>query len=93
MLVIDAMHCILEGIVHYHCCHVLRLDASERQANTDGVKYAFDWPWIPYNYDSTPDNLKLDFGRLCLGSADSEHVAARSTFFSELPASYRSKHS
>ncbi|KAF9056966.1 hypothetical protein BDP27DRAFT_1433142 [Rhodocollybia butyracea] len=28
MLVIDAMHCILEGLVHYHCRHVLRLDAS-----------------------------------------------------------------
>ncbi|KAJ6586082.1 hypothetical protein B0H19DRAFT_854938, partial [Mycena capillaripes] len=23
MLVIDAMHCILEGLVHYHCRHVL----------------------------------------------------------------------
>ena len=25
MLVIDTMHCILEGLVYYHCCHVLGL--------------------------------------------------------------------
>lgn len=48
MLVIDAMHCILEGLVHYHCRHVLRLDASAASLSSDGLKVAFDWPWVPY---------------------------------------------
>ncbi|KAE9389832.1 hypothetical protein BT96DRAFT_1066689 [Gymnopus androsaceus JB14] len=26
MLVINAMHCILEGVVHYHCCHTVSKD-------------------------------------------------------------------
>lgn len=60
MLVIDAMHCVLEGIVHYHCRHVLRLDGSNRQTSTDGTSYAFDWSWTPYDQDSVPNHLKLD---------------------------------
>ena len=60
MLVIDAMHCVLEGIVHYHCRHVLRLDGAVRQTNAEGKQYAFDWPWTPYDDESTPESLKLD---------------------------------
>lgn len=60
MLVIDAMHCILEGIVHYHCRHVLRLDGSDRASSADGTKYAFDWAWIPYDPELAPDHLKLN---------------------------------
>jgi hypothetical protein len=59
MLVIDAMHCILEGIVHFQCRHVLRLDGSQRHTSANGIKYALDWPWIPYDHESTPDHLKL----------------------------------
>lgn len=54
MLVIDAMHCILEGLIQYHCRHVLRLDASSTSVSSDGLKYAFDWPWTPYDDDLVP---------------------------------------
>lgn len=58
MLVIDAMHCILEGIVHYHCRHVLRLDSSAPKVSSDGLKVAFDWPWIPYSPEAAgPSSL------------------------------------
>ncbi|KAE9388311.1 hypothetical protein BT96DRAFT_1004306 [Gymnopus androsaceus JB14] len=60
MLVIDAMHCILEGIVHYHCHHVLCLDVSMHQVSADGFKYAFEWLWIPYDHEVTPQDFRLD---------------------------------
>ncbi|KIK53087.1 hypothetical protein GYMLUDRAFT_77589 [Collybiopsis luxurians FD-317 M1] len=60
MLVIDTMHCILEGLVHYHCRHVLRLDASALKLNAEGLKYAFKWPWIPYNHETVPTELRLE---------------------------------
>lgn len=59
MLVIDAMHCILEGLVHYHCRHVLRLGASSPDLSTDGFMYAYDWPWIAYELEGAPHNLLL----------------------------------
>ncbi|KAJ3979299.1 hypothetical protein F5890DRAFT_1421566 [Lentinula detonsa] len=59
MLVIDAMHCILEGLVHYHCRHVLRLDSSTSKLSSDGLKVAFDWPWIPYSPDAAGPNSLL----------------------------------
>ncbi|KAJ3990772.1 hypothetical protein F5050DRAFT_1553594, partial [Lentinula boryana] len=59
MLVIDAMHCILEGLVHYHCRHVLRLDSSASKLSSDGLKVAFDWPWIPYSPDAAGPNSLL----------------------------------
>ncbi|KAJ3933177.1 MAG: hypothetical protein NXY57DRAFT_865588, partial [Lentinula lateritia] len=55
MLVIDSMHCLLEGLIQYHCRHVLRLDASSTKISSDGLKYAFDWPWIPYDHDLVPN--------------------------------------
>lgn len=54
MLVIDSMHCILEGIVHYHCRHVLALDAKEAGAATDPPQPAFSHPWTAYNSDIVP---------------------------------------
>ncbi|KAF5361343.1 hypothetical protein D9757_012333 [Collybiopsis confluens] len=58
MLVIDAMHCILEGLVHYHCRHVLRLDASAPKLTSDGLKIVFDRSWIPYSSDAAePSSL------------------------------------
>ncbi|KAF5343964.1 hypothetical protein D9757_015004 [Collybiopsis confluens] len=49
MLVIDSMHCILEGLVQFQCRGVLRLDASKRQFSPKGFKYAFDWQWASYD--------------------------------------------
>ncbi|KAJ3783583.1 hypothetical protein GGU10DRAFT_243510, partial [Lentinula aff. detonsa] len=51
MLVIDSMHCILEGLVRFQCREVLRLDASKRQVSPKGFKYAFDWQWALYDPD------------------------------------------
>jgi hypothetical protein len=60
MLVVDAMHAVLEGLVHYHCRHVLRLDAASSEVNIDSFKIAYDWPWITYvnNADPTAPKLK-----------------------------------
>ncbi|EEB94266.1 hypothetical protein MPER_06943, partial [Moniliophthora perniciosa FA553] len=59
MLVIDSMHCILEGLVHYHCRHVLRLDSAAPRLSLDGFRYAFDWPWIPYDPCTLSDNQPI----------------------------------
>ncbi|KAJ3818491.1 hypothetical protein F5880DRAFT_1491291 [Lentinula raphanica] len=59
MLVIDAMHCILEGLVHYHCRHILRLDASTSKDNADGLKVAFEWPWVPYSHEAVSLDSQL----------------------------------
>lgn len=59
MLVIDAMHCILEGVVHYHCRHVLCLDASATRISADGFKFAFDWSWTPYNPETVSKDMKI----------------------------------
>ncbi|KAJ4465797.1 hypothetical protein C8J55DRAFT_375572, partial [Lentinula edodes] len=59
MLVIDSMHCLLEGLIQYHCRHVLRVDASSTKISSDGLKHAFDWPWIPYDDDLIPNEWKL----------------------------------
>lgn len=47
MLVIDSMHCILEGLVHYHCRKVLRIDAEVAGAS-DPQQPAFFHPWLAY---------------------------------------------
>jgi hypothetical protein len=45
MLVVDAMHCILEGLVHYHCRHVLEIDAEKAQsAEKPAQAFSFQWP-------------------------------------------------
>ncbi|KIK58709.1 hypothetical protein GYMLUDRAFT_60497 [Collybiopsis luxurians FD-317 M1] len=54
------MHSVLKGIVHYHCHHILCLDALAYQTSAEGIKYAINWPWIPYNYESTPVHLQLE---------------------------------
>ncbi|KAF5366412.1 hypothetical protein D9758_009812 [Tetrapyrgos nigripes] len=61
MLVIDTMHCLLEGIVHYHCCHVLRLDASAMKTKTDleDHRFAYDWPWVDYSDEVAPPGCML----------------------------------
>ncbi|KAE9385592.1 hypothetical protein BT96DRAFT_791764, partial [Gymnopus androsaceus JB14] len=59
-LVINSMHCILEGLVQYQCRQVLRLDASKRQVNSDGIKYAFDWQWSPYEAELAPVHIEMN---------------------------------
>ncbi|THV04110.1 hypothetical protein K435DRAFT_649992, partial [Dendrothele bispora CBS 962.96] len=59
MLVVDSMHCILEGIVHYHCRHVLRLNNAASKLSTDGFKYAYDWPWEAYHPDMVPTGFEI----------------------------------
>lgn len=45
MLVIDAMHCILEGLVHYHCRRVLELESKPSKASSNSIPaYPFSWP-------------------------------------------------
>ena len=47
MLVVDTMHCLLEGLVHYHCRRVLEIDA--KRANERGqATPAFSYNWKPY---------------------------------------------
>src|ERR1700722_19929189 len=48
MLVIDSMHCILKGIVHYHCCYVLGLDAKKAATSVD-LTPSFSYSWVLYN--------------------------------------------
>ena len=50
MLVIDSMHCILEGLVHYHCRYVLELDLKQAKASYSVVP-AFSHPWSQYSPD------------------------------------------
>ncbi|KAE9391972.1 hypothetical protein BT96DRAFT_789749, partial [Gymnopus androsaceus JB14] len=57
MLVVDSMHCILEGIVHYHCRHVLCLNDTAPKISADGFRHAYDWPWEAYH----ADNVSSDY--------------------------------
>ena len=59
MLLINSMHCILEGLVHYHCRHVLHLDDAAPHLNADGFRYAFDWPWEAYHSDTVPSKYEV----------------------------------
>lgn len=51
MLVVDSMHCILEGLVHYHCRHVLRIDAQVARA-VNPEKPAYIYPWLAFSADA-----------------------------------------
>jgi hypothetical protein len=57
MLVIDSMHCILEGIVHYHCRSVLRFDLQLAVA-PNPLQPAFSYPWVQYNSD-VPEEYRM----------------------------------
>lgn len=59
MLVVDSMHCLLEGLIHYHCRHVLRLDATGSKASDDGYRYAFSFPWQQYDPDGVPQRDRI----------------------------------
>jgi hypothetical protein len=47
MLVIDAMNCILEGLVKYHCRYILYLD--KEVAKKSDLHIAFSYDWTPYD--------------------------------------------
>ncbi|KIK56795.1 hypothetical protein GYMLUDRAFT_247574 [Collybiopsis luxurians FD-317 M1] len=50
MLIVDSMHAILEGLIHYHCRRVLQLDTKfmRSQKNPD-IHPAFIHPWRPFD--------------------------------------------
>ncbi|KAF7334170.1 hypothetical protein MVEN_02323200 [Mycena venus] len=58
MLVIDAMHCVLEGTVHYHCRRVLEIDETAA-SKTPKVAPAFDYEWRPYNAEDVPSSFHI----------------------------------
>lgn len=47
-LVVDVMHCLLEGLVHYHCRRVLEIDADQASKKIPPVE-AFSYNWLAYN--------------------------------------------
>ncbi|KAJ6547260.1 hypothetical protein B0H19DRAFT_953167 [Mycena capillaripes] len=52
MLVIDAMHCVLEGLVKYHCRYILCLDKEVAQKSDLHIAFSYDWP--PYDPSKIP---------------------------------------
>jgi hypothetical protein len=48
MLVVDVMHCLLEGLVHYHCRRVLEIDADQA-SKKNPPSAAFSYNWLPHN--------------------------------------------
>ncbi|KAJ7673649.1 hypothetical protein DFH06DRAFT_917167, partial [Mycena polygramma] len=73
MLVIDSMHCILEGLVHYHCRQVLEIDAETVSTSDitfiqNVIKNTAVPSWIssvPRNYgESSAGSMKADEWRL-----------------------------
>jgi hypothetical protein len=44
------MHCILEGLVHYHCCHALQL-SPQNVATSDPSLSVFAYSWTNYGMD------------------------------------------
>ncbi|KAK0220645.1 hypothetical protein IW262DRAFT_1461979 [Armillaria fumosa] len=48
MLVVDTMHCILLGLIHYHFRYVLGIDWNMAQ-DQDAPPSAFDYAWVAYH--------------------------------------------
>ncbi|KAJ3911877.1 hypothetical protein F5877DRAFT_26462, partial [Lentinula edodes] len=64
MLVVDSMHAILEGLVHYHCRHVLRLDmefAKTKENVEMNSAFSYDWPPYDHNYNKLLGDLPQKF--------------------------------
>ncbi|KAJ6484908.1 hypothetical protein C8R45DRAFT_829492, partial [Mycena sanguinolenta] len=57
MLVIDTMHCILEGLVHHHCRRILRVDLGIAKGKQ--IHVAFEYDWTPYNPSEIPEDDQL----------------------------------
>ncbi|KAK0211558.1 hypothetical protein IW262DRAFT_1237382, partial [Armillaria fumosa] len=56
MLVIDSMHCILEGLVHYHCRYVLAID-KEAAKKPCKPSPAFLYEWVLYDRTVLPEPI------------------------------------
>jgi hypothetical protein len=59
MVVVDSMHCILEGLVRYHCHRVLRIDAKEARKEPP-LEPAFAHEWTQYDAAKVPQTYHLD---------------------------------
>jgi hypothetical protein len=57
MLVIDSMHCILLGLVYYHCRYVLGLDAKKANSSNPVIP-AFSYSWTQY-HDTVPTQYRM----------------------------------
>jgi hypothetical protein len=74
MLVVDSMHAMLEGLVHYHCCHVLKLDSKvAKAAEKIPMEAAFSYPWPAYD-DTYNDSLKPEQKKFLLSVDDEDQV-------------------
>jgi Transposase family tnp2 len=49
MLVVDPMHCLLEGLVHYHCRKVLKIDMKAAEKKAKSPVAAFSYTWKQYS--------------------------------------------
>ncbi|KAJ7186317.1 hypothetical protein GGX14DRAFT_332746, partial [Mycena pura] len=58
MGVVDTMHCILEGLIHYHCRKVLRIDAVVAKMK-DSAGIAFEHDWVDYDARDCPADFLL----------------------------------
>lgn len=62
MLVIDSMHCIFEGLAHYHNRYVLELDDEIARA-VEKPEQAFNYTWLPYDDQAynqhVPEKLRV----------------------------------
>ncbi|KAF5309632.1 hypothetical protein D9758_019111, partial [Tetrapyrgos nigripes] len=63
MLVVDSMHCVLEGLVHYHCRHVLGINA-EAAGKEAAMDPAFHHNWKLYDELQVPKAYQLDGNKL-----------------------------
>lgn len=59
MLVVDSMHCILEGLVHYHCRHVLKIDKKAAETKSKPPP-AFVYSWKLYVHLEVPANTQIN---------------------------------
>jgi hypothetical protein len=57
ILVIDSMHCILLGLVYYHCRYVFGIDAKNADTTNSGIP-AFPYPWPQYS-DTLPTPYRM----------------------------------
>ncbi len=60
MLVVDSMHCLFEGLVHYHCRRVLRITSDDAHVQDKAFQQAFDYDFMQYNADQVPPQLLIE---------------------------------
>jgi hypothetical protein len=60
------MHCLLEGIVHYYCQHVLKLQ-DDSDMSLHAKPKAYNYNFEEYNMNDYPSNYQLQ-------SKEEDHV-------------------